>query len=117
MQQLQNLQSQLVTSGRGDLAGGDQTIQGNPSPCDRGLCGCEEQRSSADVSHNHKARQLSPVNKRVMCVRVQLLCVQTQQLPPLAKFSGEDLDNEPFKDWVVQFEMIAELCKWRAQLS
>lgn len=52
-----------------------------------------------------------------MCVRVQLLCVLTQQLPPLAKFSGEDLDNEPFKDWVVQFEMIAVLCKWRAQLS
>ena len=32
-----------------------------------------------------------------------------QQLPPLTKFSGEDLENETFQDWVTQFGMVAEL--------
>ena len=36
----------------------------------------------------------------------------TQQMPQIAKFSGQDLDNEPFDDWFTQFEMIAGLCKW-----
>ena len=36
------------------------------------------------------------------------------QLPQLPKFSGEDLDNEPFQDWVTQFEMVANLCELNA---
>ena len=35
-----------------------------------------------------------------------------QQMPPIAKFSGEDLENEAFDDWLTQFEMIAGLFKW-----
>ena len=42
-----------------------------------------------------------------------------QQMPQIAKFSGEDVDNEPFDDWLTQFEMIAGLLKWEglAKLS
>ena len=25
----------------------------------------------------------------------------TQQLPPISNFSGEELDNEPFEDWIL----------------
>ena len=39
----------------------------------------------------------------------------TQQLPPLPKYSGEDPENEPFQDWILQFEMIADLCKWNTR--
>ena len=38
-----------------------------------------------------------------------------QQLPPLPELSGEDLGNEPFDDWLAQFELIAGLLKWGAQ--
>ena len=33
----------------------------------------------------------------------------TQQLPPISKFSREEPDNESFEDWILQFEMIAEM--------
>ena len=41
-----------------------------------------------------------------------------QQLPPLPKFSGELSQEEPFKEWIAQFELMAEVCNWskRAQL-
>ena len=32
-----------------------------------------------------------------------------QQMPQIAKFSGEDLENEAFDDWLTQFEMIASM--------
>ena len=42
-----------------------------------------------------------------------------QQLPPLPKFSGwEQAQEEPFKEWIAQFELMAEICGWskRAKL-
>ena len=42
-----------------------------------------------------------------------------QQLPPLPKFSGgEQAQEEPFKEWLAQFELTAEVCSWskRAKL-
>ena len=43
--------------------------------------------------------------------------VVAQQLPPINKFSGEDLDKEgeTFQDWIEQFEMIAQMCGWDHQ--
>ena len=40
-----------------------------------------------------------------------------QQLPPISPFNGEDgsLDRESFKDWIEQFEMVAELAGWCTQ--
>ena len=40
-----------------------------------------------------------------------------QQLQPINKFSGEDLDKEgeTFQDWTEQFEMIAQMCGWDNQ--
>ena len=40
-----------------------------------------------------------------------------QQLPPLSKFSGEDLDGdgETFLEWVEQFELVAGICGWNDQ--
>ena len=36
-----------------------------------------------------------------------------QQLPPLPKFSGgEQSQEEPFKEWIAQFELMAEVCNW-----
>lgn len=39
------------------------------------------------------------------------------QLPPIDKFSGEELDKEGemFQDWIEQFEMIAQMCSWDNQ--
>ena len=53
-------------------------------------------------------------NESAVCTDTSSLSaiMLAQQLPPLPKFSGEDLDNEPFEDWIVQFDMIAGLCKW-----
>ncbi|MCG8625568.1 MAG: hypothetical protein MJE68_26660, partial [Proteobacteria bacterium] len=42
-----------------------------------------------------------------------------QQLPPLPKFSGgEQAQEEPFKEWIAQFELMTEICGWgkRAKL-
>ena len=42
-----------------------------------------------------------------------------QQLPPLPKVSGgEQSQEEPFKEWIAQFELMAEVCNWskRAKL-
>ena len=41
----------------------------------------------------------------------------THQLPPINKFSGEELDKEgeTFQDWIEQFEMIAQMCGWDNQ--
>ena len=43
-----------------------------------------------------------------------------QQVPPINKFSGDDVDSEgtTFLEWVEQFELIAEMCGWndRAKL-
>ena len=42
-----------------------------------------------------------------------------QQLPLLPKFSGgEQAQEEPFKEWIAQFELMAEICGWgeRAKL-
>ena len=43
--------------------------------------------------------------------------VVAQQLPPINKFSGEDLDKEgeTFQDWIEQFEMISQMCGWDHQ--
>ena len=40
-----------------------------------------------------------------------------QQLPPISKFSGEDLDSdgETFLEWVEQFELVAGMCGWNDQ--
>ena len=40
-----------------------------------------------------------------------------QQLPPLSKFSGEDLDGdgETFLEWMEQFELVASMCGWNDQ--
>ncbi len=37
-----------------------------------------------------------------------------QQLPPINKFSGEDLSEggEKFQDWIEQLEMVASICHW-----
>ena len=36
-----------------------------------------------------------------------------QQLSPLPKFSGgEEAREEPFKEWIAQFELMAEVCGW-----
>ena len=42
-----------------------------------------------------------------------------QQFAPLPKFSGgEQAQEEPFKEWLAQFELMAEVCSWskRAKL-
>ena len=38
-------------------------------------------------------------------------------MPPLSKFSGEDLDGngETFLEWVEQFELVAGMCGWNDQ--
>ena len=38
-----------------------------------------------------------------------------QQLPPLPKFGGGDSPDECFQDWISQFELVAEVCKWGKQ--
>ena len=40
-----------------------------------------------------------------------------QQLPPISKFSGENLEDEgeTFLEWAEQFELIAEMCGWSDQ--
>ena len=39
-----------------------------------------------------------------------------QQLPPLPKFSGGDSSqDESFLEWIAQFELVAEVCKWSEQ--
>lgn len=36
-----------------------------------------------------------------------------QQLPPLSKFTGEQTEEEEtYKDWLTQFEMVAKVCGW-----
>ena len=39
------------------------------------------------------------------------------QLPPISKFSGEEQDDESegFEEWIEQFELVAEVCKWDAR--
>ena len=41
------------------------------------------------------------------------------QLPPLPAFSGDDrtLENSSFKNWLEQFEMVAELAHWTEQIK
>ena len=51
---------------------------------------------------------------------VSLLCgplLAGSQLPPISKFSGEEQDGEGkgFEEWIEQFELVAELCKWDSQ--
>ena len=44
--------------------------------------------------------------------------VLAQQLPPLPKFSGGEVNNggmDTFQDWLEQFEMIANVCGWSPQ--
>jgi len=38
------------------------------------------------------------------------------QLPPISKFSGEEQDGEGkgFKEWIEQFELVAEVYMWDA---
>ena len=43
------------------------------------------------------------------CLSASLLA---QQIPPLPTYSGNDPDDESFQDWLLQFEMIADLYKW-----
>ena len=40
-----------------------------------------------------------------------------QQLPPMSKFSGEDMegDGETFLEWIEQFELVAGICSWNDQ--
>jgi uncharacterized protein YecE (DUF72 family) len=39
--------------------------------------------------------------------------LMAQQLPPLAKYSGESQEvGETFRDWLDQFEMVAAVCHW-----
>ena len=41
-----------------------------------------------------------------------------QQLPPLSKFNGEQTEEgETFKDWLAQFEMVADVCGWKGQIK
>ena len=41
-----------------------------------------------------------------------------QQLPPLSKFTGEQTEEgETFKDWLAQFEMVADVCGWKGQVK
>lgn len=35
-----------------------------------------------------------------------------QQLPPLSKFREQTEEGETFKDWLKQFEMVANVCGW-----
>ena len=46
-----------------------------------------------------------------------MLYLLGQQLPPISKFSGEDLegDGETFLEWVEQFELVADMCGWNDQ--
>ncbi len=37
-----------------------------------------------------------------------------QQLPPLPKYNGNS-DDESFQEWIAQFELVAEVCKWNPQ--
>ena len=47
-------------------------------------------------------------------VSMQTSYLLGQQLPPISKFSGEDLDSdgETFLEWVEQFELVAGMCGW-----
>ena len=86
--------------------------------------GISESVSSRDrVSYDTTLQQSS----RVMCQLVptqamecQATCFLGQQIPPINKFSGENLEaeGEVFQEWIQQFELIAELCGWnnRAKL-
>ena len=48
------------------------------------------------------------------CLSQQFL----QQLPPLSKFNGEQTEKgETFKDWLAQFEMVADVCGWKGQIK
>ena len=44
-------------------------------------------------------------------------CLLGQKLPPISKFSGDDLDidGETFQKWIEQFELIAAMCRWNDQ--
>ena len=39
-----------------------------------------------------------------------------QQLPPLPHFRGGDSSSEEsFQEWISQFELVAEICRWSKQ--
>ena len=48
---------------------------------------------------------------------MQTLYLLGQQLPPISKSSGEDLEGhgETFLEWVEQFELVADMCDWNDQ--
>ena len=50
-------------------------------------------------------------------VSMQTSYLLGQQLPPISKFSGEDLDSdgETFLEWEEQFELVAGMCGWNDQ--
>ena len=60
---------------------------------------------------------ISPRSQQSSLSSQSLSPLVTHQVPPINKFSGEDLDKEgeTFQDWVEQFETIAQMCGWDDQ--
>lgn len=129
VQQLRELQSQLSTTTRNQ---GDPSSAPAGSLSGAGVVTAEKDTNSTDllgvVSATCTDKSTDNSNVRGVADSVDPLaanCMPTidsmgslllaQQMPQITKFAGEDLDNEPFEDWLTQFEMIAGLCKWVGQ--
>ena len=103
VQEVRTLQSQL--NRRGDLGGSDQ---------ENGSLDSHLPQSPAHINSTVPSKQVSGQHDGMVAHNTDNLPgdLLPQQLPPLTKFSGEDFENEPFEDWLAQFGMIAETCKW-----
>ena len=76
------------------------------------------QSDSVEAAKDHQ--QLPQVNRVQNPVFNESVtsAVLAQQLPPLPKFSGGEVNNggmDTFQDWLEQFEMIANVCGWSPQ--
>ena len=86
------------------------------------------------ISSMSSSSSISNIDQHLRCHSAALLCtfsssehtitghrppsaIVAQQLPPINKYSGEELDKEgeTFQDWIEQFEMIAQMCGWDNQ--
>ena len=74
-----------------------------PANADSNSSTCGETDGATKESSDNQSKELA-------------VALMAQQLPPLSKFNGSDLSSEePFQDWIAQFELVAGVYKWSPQ--
>ena len=126
MQKLQELQSPTSAPGDGKPVEPDEQVSKEATGSTESTKGADSNETTdstqatttATADHQsdkagHKTEAIEATSAQHSTASELSTALLAQQLPPLPKYNGSsDSLEETFQEWIAQFELMAEVCKW-----